>query len=858
MWLRCKTGGVLRCWQRRYPWLLGCAFLMMQSVLPVSASVRNDLPITQTRLKQLADELQITYQVISNTAQRQCDTPIGGGTCFVAELTLTNGSTALPSDTSAYFSHISPIQHATNPNFQITHVKGDLHRLQLVNGLKAGETQKTELLAPFWHAARSDVMPNYYLVSEGLHPEIILSTQRVKQEGTGLFAAAHAGHWDTPQQFRRNTQDNLPLATPEYRFEQRENATHTAINDSPRHRLIPGVKSLRDSQQWINTKGIEFAPDVQTRFSLSIQALRVYGLKDTPDSLPVTIRTHLSNASSDTTHHPEGYHLRIVPSGVLIEASTLTGAKYALMTLGQLWDDQKKRLPVVEIHDEPHFAFRGMHVDLARHFPGKASLHNLITQMHLTKLNKLHLHLSDDEGWRLEINGLPELTEIGAYRCHDVTERRCLLPQLGSGPYKSALGNGYLTAADYIELVKYANALGIEVIPSFDMPGHARAAIVSMEARYNKLLPNNPQQANAYRLIDPKDTTEYLSIQFYNDNTINPCIEGTYRFVEHVIDTVIDYHRQADVPLTTFHLGADETAGAWKASPACAMKNISAENGLGYFVAKVVKLGQQKGLTMAGWSDGIEESLTQIKPNGVQANIWKTLYWGAEQSIEEFAKAHVPAVYSFPDVLYFDFPYANHPYEPGYYWGSKHTDTRKVFEFMPLRLSAHRHLWQDRMGNQYTNSVQTQHAPLGIQGQLWTEVTPNQAALEYMLYPRLYALADRAWHIPDWQRIDDVSSQTFASMREHDWHTFQMTLATKMLPSLIQQQINFRLPPPAATLRKGKLHMLAGLPNLLLEYSEDGKRWHLYDEPVAVAYTPYVRSRWPNTHHVSMVLSLKK
>src|SRR5690606_37429638 len=145
---------------------------------------------------------------------------------------------------------------------------------------------------------------------------------------------------------------------------------------------------------------------------------------------------------------------------------------------------------------------------------------------------------------------------------------------------------------DYIELVRYADARHIQVLPSFDMPGHSRAAVQSMEARYRRLMAEGKaDEANLYRLVEPEDTTQYKSIQTYTDNTLNVCIPATYRFLDKVLDEVIAMHETAGQPLTRYHIGADETAGAWVESPAC--KALMAETGLepkqlgGLFIEKV-------------------------------------------------------------------------------------------------------------------------------------------------------------------------------------------------------------------------------------------------------------------------------
>ena len=134
----------------------------------------------------------------------------------------------------------------------------------------------------------------------------------------------------------------------------------------------------------------------------------------------------------------------------------------------------------------------------------------------------------------------------------------------------AAPASGYLTRADYIEILKAAKARQIEVIPSFDMPGHSRAAILAMKARARRLIAEGkPEEAARYRLDEPDDKTVYSSIQHYNDNTLNVCLPSTYAFIGTVIDSLKAMHQEAGLPLRIYHIGADETAGAWKDLPAC-------------------------------------------------------------------------------------------------------------------------------------------------------------------------------------------------------------------------------------------------------------------------------------------------
>ena len=174
-----------------------------------------------------------------------------------------------------------------------------------------------------------------------------------------------------------------------------------------------------------------------------------------------------------------------------------------------------------------------------------------IDAMALYKLNNLHFGLSNDEGWRLEIPGIEELTTVGSKRCFDLTEETCLLTQLGAGPYASEEQQFY-TVADFVEILKYAAARNVKVAPEFNMPGHARAAVVSMEARAKK-------GDDSLRLMDPEDTTELLTVQFYDRSSIiNPCLDSSVRFVVKLVDEVVKMYAEAQLGLDSWQFGGDE------------------------------------------------------------------------------------------------------------------------------------------------------------------------------------------------------------------------------------------------------------------------------------------------------------
>ena len=295
----------------------------------------------------------------------------------------------------------------------------------------------------------------------------------------------------------------------------------------------------------VSAKHLEGQPlNLAKGIAVKLNGLAIPDIKAALDASHLKLASHgVPVEITISAGQPESYHLLAQNGKIIITAADAAGAAYAIESLSQQAAFEHNRLKPIEITDAPRFGFRGLHIDLARNFHSKAFILNTIDQMAEYKLNRLHLHLGDDEGWRLAIDGLPELTEIGSHRCHDLKEDTCLLPQLGAGPQGSKIVDGYLTRADYIEILKAAAARHIEVIPSFDMPGHSRAAVRSMEARYRRLMAEGkPEAANEFRLQDPDDKTVYDSIQHYNDNTLNVCIPSTYHFIETVIDDIKAMH----------------------------------------------------------------------------------------------------------------------------------------------------------------------------------------------------------------------------------------------------------------------------------------------------------------------------
>lgn len=210
------------------------------------------------------------------------------------------------------------------------------------------------------------------------------------------------------------------------------------------------------------------------------------------------------------------------------------------------------------------------------------------------------------------------ISKVGSKRCDDLTEQTCTLSQLGSGPTTESSGSGYYTITQYQGILREAKRLHIEVIPEIDMPGHARAAIKSMEKRYNyyKAMGNMPK-ATEFLLAETDDPSTYQTVQFFNDNAVNPCLESTYNFISHIMKKTKEMH-QAIQPLSMYHFGGDEVAGgAWVDSTACKKlmnESISLNSGADlkeYFAQRVASIAKQEGLDVGSWEDGVMRTLTE-------------------------------------------------------------------------------------------------------------------------------------------------------------------------------------------------------------------------------------------------------
>lgn len=578
----------------------------------------------------------------------------------------------------------------------------------------------------------------------------------------------------------------------------------------------------------------------------------LYGLEVVEDAPVKIVLEALSD--NDEAMNDEYYAMNIGDRRIRIAAATPHGIFNGTQTLLAMLKGKRAPylLEAASIRDYPDLAYRGQMIDIARDFTTLEDLKKLVDILASYKMNVLHFHFCDDEAWRLEIPGLEELTAVGSRRGHTTDESQCLYPCYDGGydPDAKTVGNGYYSREEFIDLLKYAAKRHVRVVPEIESPGHARAAIVSMKARYNKYRESHPEKAVEYMLSEPEDTSRYVSVQYYTDNVMNVALPSTYRFMEKVVQELDAMYQEAGLSLATVHLGGDEVPrGVWIGSPKC--QELMKEKGMTkahdlseYFITQMAGIMQKNGLKFSGWQEvalgHTEEAHRQLREQAAGVYCWNTVP-GSDEVVYQTANNGYPVILCNVGNFYMDMAYNGHPDERGLDWGG-YVDESISFSMLPF--SIYRSLRVDMAGNSIdlnraeegkTVLTETgkQHI-MGVQGQLFAETIRSFDGVEYMLFPKILGLVERGWNAhPVWESLSGVQEQlAFNQALSH----YYEKIGQSEMPYWAENGINFRLPQPGLSVEDGNLRANVAINGAEIRYTTDGSeptaQSALWKEPV--------------------------
>ena len=451
--------------------------------------------------------------------------------------------------------------------------------------------------------------------------------------------------------------------------------------------------------------------------------------------LAVTVTPATSNAIicriNPAISNQEGYKLSVQKNLITLEASTPQGIFYGMQTLRQLLPFQIERpylsnvawaVPCVEIEDAPRFAYRGLMLDVCRHFMPKEFVYKFIDMLAYHKMNTFHWHLTDDQGWRIEIKKYPKLTQIGAFR-NRTLEGRYTSPD--KRKWDNTRYGGFYTQEDIKDVVAYAQKRFITVVPEIEMPGHAVAALASY-----------PQLSCTG---GPFEVEGLWGV--FND--IYCPKEETFTFLEDVLSEVIDLF-----PSKYIHIGGDEAPKIrWQNCAHC--QELIKKEGLkdehelqSYFIKRIEKFVESKGRHIIGWDEILEGGLA---PNAT------VMSWRGEAGGIEAAKQNHDVIMAPNTYVYLD-----------YYQANPKTQPLGIGGFLPL--------WKvysyDPMPASLTPD-ESKHI-LGIQGNIWTEYIPDSNQAEYMALPRGAAVAEIGWSPQSKRNYTDFKQRMIQQFKRYD------------------------------------------------------------------------------------------
>ena len=446
--------------------------------------------------------------------------------------------------------------------------------------------------------------------------------------------------------------------------------------------------------------------------------------------------------------NPEGYALNVTKKGIELRAASKSGLFYGEQTLRQLYTS--KGIPCVSIQDNPRFPYRGLHLDVSRHFFPKEEVMKLLNVMSYYKLNTLHMHLTDAGGWRIQMDKYPKLTTDVAFRTESDWQKwwdgkdRKYLPEGTPGAY-----GGYFTKEDIREIVDYATARHINIIPEIEFPGHSDEVFVAY-----------PELSCAGK---PYTTGDF-------------CIgnEKSFTFMEDVLSEVIELF-----PSEYIHIGGDEAGkGAWKTCPKC--QGLMRRNGMNdvdelqsYMIHRAEEFLISKGRKLIGWDEILEGGLAP------EATV---MSWRGEEGGIKSARMGHDVVMTPGGYMYFDFYQADPKTQP--YAIGGYTPIKRAYSYNPVPVDS-------------LTAEESKHI-LGVQANTWTEYIKDEKHLEYMMFPRALAVAEIGWTPQEdrsWEDFKPRMNANIPVLQRMGIHTFTLSdeIETTMEVDTLRREIKVML-----------------------------------------------------------------
>lgn len=587
-----------------------------------------------------------------------------------------------------------------------------------------------------------------------------------------------------------------------------------------------------DGQYEINSRITPYAGAISDPYTVipSYKSVRKTGGKSTIDLNDIRFKP-LRKGNGN----PEYYRITVDKGRITLECAPGMRAALERRIRHNFGPQMRPTVENAVIEDYPDLEYRGIMIDIARNYQTPQEMLRILDAMADYGFNHLHFHFSDDEAWRLEIPGLPELTEVGSRRGYTTDEHEYLVQIFtgdGNPDNPEGTANGYFTRQDFIGMLRHADSLGIKVIPEIESPGHGRAAIKAMEKRYR-----TTGDASC-RLTEDNDTSVYTSAQNFHDNIMNPALEGTYTLMRDVAKALIGMYAEAGVELPAIHIGGDEVPrNAWSGSPS--VRKLMEDNGFttekqvhAYYVSRILDIYKELGVKISGWQEiavGHDDNYNKATaPHVYSVNCWSTLSSQGNGSVtSQAAQGGYPVLLSNVDHFYMDMTYSHHPYERGLSWGGT-VDEFDALAGYPAKLLPIEG-WRD--------------AVKGIQGQVFAETIRSPQGLETLLLPKMLGVAERAWNVDS--TYNDAEFHAIINSRE--------------MPSWERRGYAYHVRQPGIITETGAngkrvCRMNSPYPGAEIRYTLDGsdpdEKSPVYLHPIDLADdTSQVRARlWINGH----------